>query len=190
MTGTDQAAGTVKLFCRNLWKVYGPDPVQFFPGQGGGGPNGDRGELINRIRAADHIAAACDVSFDVHEGEIFVIMGLSGSGKSTVVRCLSRLVEPTAGQVMFDGQDLLKASRKELIELRRHKMGMVFQNFGLLPHLNVLDNVAFPLKVQGVAREERVERATREGRVPTAVEHWSMSPAPRQRASVAMRPIW
>ena len=159
MTGTDQAAGQVKLFCRNLWKVYGPQPDRFFSGEGGARQRGDRGELIRRIRAADHIAAVCDVSFDVHEGEIFVIMGLSGSGKSTVVRCLSRLVEPTAGQVVFDGRDLLKASSKELIDLRRHKMGMVFQNFGLLPHLNVLDNVGFPLKVQGVAREERGKRA-------------------------------
>ena len=159
MTGTDQAAGQVKLFCRNLWKVYGTQPDRFFSGEGGARQSGDRGELIQRIREAGHIAAACDVSFDVHEGEIFVIMGLSGSGKSTVIRCLSRLVEPTAGQVVFDGQDLLKASSKELIDLRRHKMGMVFQNFGLLPHLSVVDNVAFPLKVQGVAREERVKRA-------------------------------
>ena len=158
-TGGDQAVGRVKLFCRNLWKVYGPEPHRFFSGEQGARQRGDRGELIRRIRAADHIAAVCDVSFDVHEGEIFVIMGLSGSGKSTVVRCLSRLVEPTAGRVVFDGQDLLKASGKELIDLRRHKMGMVFQNFGLLPHLNVVDNVAFPLKVQGVAREERVKRA-------------------------------
>ncbi|MCH7659812.1 MAG: glycine betaine/L-proline ABC transporter ATP-binding protein [Euryarchaeota archaeon] len=158
-TGGDQAGGRVKLFCRNLWKVYGPESHRFFAGEQSARQRGDRGELIRRIRAADHIAAVCDVSFDVHEGEIFVIMGLSGSGKSTVVRCLSRLVEPTAGRVVFDGQDLLKASSKELIDLRRHKMGMVFQNFGLLPHLNVVDNVAFPLKVQGVAREERVKRA-------------------------------
>ena len=100
-----------------------------------------------------------DVSIEVTAGEIFVIMGLSGSGKSTLVRCLSRLVEPTAGEVIFEGRDLLRAGEKELIEIRRHKMGMVFQHFALLPHLSVLDNVAFPLSVQGVSRAEREKRA-------------------------------
>jgi glycine betaine/proline transport system ATP-binding protein len=86
-------------------------------------------------------------------------MGLSGSGKSTLVRCLSRLIEPSAGQILFDGRDLLTASERELIELRRHRMGMVFQHFALLPHLSVLRNVAFPLEIQGVQREEREKRA-------------------------------
>ncbi|MFQ5785873.1 MAG: glycine betaine/L-proline ABC transporter ATP-binding protein, partial [Alphaproteobacteria bacterium] len=98
------------------------------------------------------------------EGEIFVIMGLSGSGKSTLVRCMSRLIEPTAGAVIFEGQDLLKAREQALIEIRRHKMGMVFQNFALLPHLTVLGNVAFPLSVQGV------DRATRERRAHEVIE--------------------
>lgn len=101
------------------------------------------------------------VSFDVHAGEIFVIMGLSGSGKSTIVRCLSRLVEPSAGEILLEGSDLLKLSNKELIEIRRHKMGMVFQGFGLMPHLNVLENIAFPLKLQGVKLSERNARAKR-----------------------------
>ncbi len=96
---------------------------------------------------------------EVTAGEIFVIMGLSGSGKSTLVRCLSRLVEATAGEVIFEGRDLLRAGERELIEIRRHKMGMVFQHFALLPHLCVLDNVAFPLSVQGVGRAEREKRA-------------------------------
>jgi len=148
--------GDIKLSCRNVWKVYGQDPAQFFAGgKAAGEPDG----LVGRIREAGHIAACCDVSFDVHLGEIFVIMGLSGSGKSTVVRCLSRLVEPTAGEIVLDGQDLLKVSDRDLIEIRRHKMGMVFQNFGLLPHQNVLDNVAFPLKVQGIAKPTREARA-------------------------------
>ncbi len=145
-----------EISCRNVWKIYGPDPAQFLP------PNGrvlDPAGLIHKIRGSHHIAAACDVSFDVKVGEIFVIMGLSGSGKSTVVRCLSRLVEPTAGEIVLDGRDLLKVTNQELIEIRRHKMGMVFQNFGLLPHQTVLENVAFPLKVQGVARAEREGRA-------------------------------
>ena len=84
---------------------------------------------------------------------MLVIMGLSGSGKSTVVRCLSRLIEPTAGHVLLDGEDLMQVGDRELIEIRRHKMGMVFQHFGLLPHLTVLENVAFPLRIQGVPQE-------------------------------------
>ena len=149
----------VKLQCRNVWKVYGEDPKQFFPD--GTGDVADPAATVARIRESGHIPAAANVSFDVHVGEIFVIMGLSGSGKSTMVRCLSRLVEPTAGEVLLDGDDLLKASEQELIEIRRHRMGMVFQGFGLLPHLSVLDNVAFPLKIQGVDEAERRARAAK-----------------------------
>ncbi len=150
-------ASTPRLSCRNLWKIYGTGPESFFNDASGIVP--DPAAHIGEIRASGHIAAACNVSFDVQMGEIFIIMGLSGSGKSTIVRCLSRLVEPTAGEVLFDGQDLLKVSKKELIEIRRHKMGMVFQHFGLMPHMNVLENVAFPLKVQGMGREQRHQRA-------------------------------
>ncbi|HUS55410.1 MAG TPA: betaine/proline/choline family ABC transporter ATP-binding protein [Thermohalobaculum sp.] len=105
------------------------------------------------------IAAVRGATLEVREGEIFIVMGLSGSGKSTLVRCLSRLIEPTAGELVFDGKDLLKASEAELIDIRRHKMGMVFQHFALLPHLNVMENVAFPLFIQGIDREQRQERA-------------------------------
>ena len=100
-----------------------------------------------------------DVSLEVRDGEIFVIMGLSGSGKSTLVRCMSRLVEPTPGEILFNGRDLLAATPREMIEIRRHRMGMVFQHFALLPHLSVLGNVGFPLEVQGVGRAEREARA-------------------------------
>jgi glycine betaine/proline transport system ATP-binding protein len=151
--------GEIKLSCRNVWKVYGPHPGRFFTGCEGAVP--DAVAHAQTIREAGHIVAASNVSFDVGVGEIFVIMGLSGSGKSTVVRCLSRLVEPTAGQVLLDGEDLLAVSTRELIDIRRHKMGMVFQSFGLLPHLNVIDNVAFPLKLQGEGEVERRERAQR-----------------------------
>jgi len=151
------ATGEIKLSCRNLWKLYGRDPAGFFNGSDGAIAN--TADHIRDIRQSGHIAAACNVSFDVREGEIFIIMGLSGSGKSTVVRCLSRLVEPTAGEVIFDGDDLLKATRAELIEIRRHKMGMVFQHFGLMPHLTVLENVALPLKIQGIGRDQRFARA-------------------------------
>ena len=88
-------------------------------------------------------------------------MGLSGSGKSTIVRCLSRLVEPTAGDIILDGENLLEKSAEELIEIRRHKMGMVFQSFGLMPHLNVIDNIAFPLKLQGIEKADRYAQAER-----------------------------
>jgi glycine betaine/proline transport system ATP-binding protein len=100
-----------------------------------------------------------DATFDIHLGEIFVVMGLSGSGKSTLLRCLSRLIEPSAGAVLLDGEHLLQASPQRLIELRRKHMGMVFQNFGLLPHLSVLDNVAFPLRIQGQPLDQRLARA-------------------------------
>ena len=158
-SGAADAVRDVTLSCRNVWKIYGANPEQFFRPRAG--PVDDPAALARKIRDSGHIVAACDVSFDVHLGEIFVIMGLSGSGKSTVVRCLSRLVEPTAGEVLLDGENLLEVSDARLIDIRRHKMGMVFQSFGLLPHLNVIDNVAFPLKLQGMALEERYEHAQR-----------------------------
>jgi glycine betaine/proline transport system ATP-binding protein len=140
----------VKLACERVWKLFGPEPERFLRSH----PDPDAATLAG----AGLIGAVRDASLEVRAGEIFVIMGLSGSGKSTVVRCLSRLVEPTDGEVQIDKQDLLGLSEKQLIELRRHKMGMVFQNFGLLPHLNVLENVAYPLRVQGVSRAERERR--------------------------------
>lgn len=142
-----------------MWKIYGEEPEAFF--QGGSGKVSDPTAHAQKIRDGGHIVASANVSFDVHVGEIFVIMGLSGSGKSTMVRCLSRLVEPTAGEILLDGEDLLQKSPTELIDIRRHKMGMVFQSFGLLPHLNVFDNIAFPLKLQGMGLAERRERAAR-----------------------------
>lgn len=142
---------TAKISVRNVWKVYGEQPERYFAGE----LNGDSAAIAQKMRDESHIPACVDVSFEVASGENFVIMGLSGSGKSTVVRCITRLVEPTSGQVFLDGEDILAAPKERLVELRRHKMGMVFQNFGLLPHLTVLENVAFPLKVQGVSVAER-----------------------------------
>ncbi|MDE0310503.1 MAG: betaine/proline/choline family ABC transporter ATP-binding protein [Acidiferrobacterales bacterium] len=153
---------TPKLSCRNLWKLYGPDVANYLSDESRLPQNGGDGkELAQSIRDQGGIVASTDVNFDLMHGEIFVIMGLSGSGKSTVVRCLSRLVEPTSGQILLDGQDLLKASPKELIDFRRYKMGMVFQSFGLLPHLNVRENIGFPLKLQGMAMQERMTRVER-----------------------------
>jgi glycine betaine/proline transport system ATP-binding protein len=156
---TSQAKTTIStaLSCRRLWKVYGPGGERRFRELSMLAPDTDR--LRDSLRAENLIVAAADVGFEVWSGEIFVVMGLSGSGKSTVVRCLSRLIEPTAGEVLIDSADILKFSEKELITLRRRKLGMVFQNFGLLPHLNVIDNVAYPLRVQGMARLERESRA-------------------------------
>ncbi len=146
----------VKLTCRSVWKVYGSRPAFYFDTKG---YKIDPAALVERMRSEKHIPAVVDATFSVHAGEIFVIMGLSGSGKSTLVRCLSRLIEPSAGEIVLDGKDLLKTTDRELVELRRHAMGMVFQNFGLLPHLDVLDNVAFPLRIQGRALAERHKRA-------------------------------
>jgi glycine betaine/proline transport system ATP-binding protein len=138
---------SVILDCRHVWKLYGAEAEALLAG--GRTPDADA------LAKADVIGAVRDVNVQIHQGEIFVIMGLSGSGKSTLVRCLSRLVEPTAGEIEFDGRDLLRASDEELIEIRRKKMGMVFQQFALMPHLTVLENVAFPLEIQGIGRAAR-----------------------------------
>ena len=138
----------IKIACLNLWKIFGPDPEAFFR-RHGGNPSSDA------LAKEGYIGAVRDVSFDVRAGEILIIMGLSGSGKSTLIRALTRLNDPTSGSILIDGRDLMRAGKKELIELRRHKMGMVFQHFGLLPHRNVMSNVAFPLEVRGTPREHR-----------------------------------
>ncbi len=143
---------SLKISCRNLWKLFGQDPKGFLAQHGGAPSEAD-------LKSSGYIGAVRDVSFDVHDGEILVIMGLSGSGKSTLIRAITRLHDATSGEILLDGKDLLKATPAELIELRRHKLGMVFQNFGLLPHRNVLDNVAFPLEVRGSTRDEREARA-------------------------------
>jgi glycine betaine/proline transport system ATP-binding protein len=137
-----------------LWKVFGAKAAQV-PGS----PELSaltRRELMDRTGCT---AAVRDVDFDVSPGEVFVVMGLSGSGKSTLVRCLTRLVEPTAGEILFQGEDIRKADATRLRELRRHKFSMVFQHFGLLPHRNVLNNVAYGLEIQGMGRADRAKRA-------------------------------
>ncbi|MEJ8573642.1 betaine/proline/choline family ABC transporter ATP-binding protein [Microbaculum marinum] len=143
----------VKLSCRGVWKLFG---------QGADGFLGRHpAPSLEEVRGAGLIGAVRGADLDVRQGEIFIIMGLSGSGKSTLVRCLSRLIEPTAGEILFEGRDLLRASDREMIEIRRHRMGMVFQHFALLPHLTVLGNVAFPLEVQGIDRKTREASARR-----------------------------
>ena len=140
------------LTCSSVWKLFGPKPRSFMD-KHAGAPG------LVAILEEGYIPAVRDASLEVNAGEILVIMGLSGSGKSTLLRCLARLIEPTAGAIVFEGQDLLKASNRELTQLRRHKMGMVFQHFALLPHRTVLQNVAFPLEVQGIDRRTRESRA-------------------------------
>ena len=105
------------------------------------------------------IVGVNNASFDVKKGEMLVVMGLSGSGKSTLLRCISRLTDATAGKIFIDGDDLLSMNSKELIELRRNKMGMVFQNFALLPHKTVLENIAFPLQIKGTNTNESIAKA-------------------------------
>ena len=137
--------------CRALWKIYGDGAESLL--------RRDGAPSAAELKSAGCIAAVRDVSLQVFPGEILVVMGLSGSGKSTLARCLSRLIEPTGGEVFFEGKNLLRASPAELIELRRHRMGMVFQHFALLPHRTVLQNVAFPLEVQGIPPRERERQA-------------------------------
>ena len=140
------------ISCRHVWKLFGADPVGLLK-RHDGSPSAEA------IAESEHIAAVRDANLEVRRGEILVIMGLSGSGKSTLVRCLSRLIEPTSGEIFFQGKNLLEATPAEMIEIRRHKMGMVFQHFALFPHRTVVQNVAFPLEVQGVKRAEREAKA-------------------------------
>ena len=111
------------------------------------------------LKKTGHTVGVNDVSFAVEEGETFVIMGLSGSGKSTLVRCINRLIEPTAGDVLIDGTNIVGCSSEALLEIRRHKIAMVFQHFALLPHRNVESNVAYGLEIQGVNQETRLKKA-------------------------------
>jgi glycine betaine/proline transport system ATP-binding protein len=138
---------------KGLYKVFGTQPDRAFP-------------LIDQGKSKEQILdqTGCtigihDASFCVHRKETFVVMGLSGSGKSTVIRCLNRLIEPTRGQVLVDGQDVMEMSQDDLIELRRSKMSMVFQHFGLLPQRTVLANVEYGLEVSGEKRETRRQKA-------------------------------
>ncbi|MEU5541107.1 glycine betaine/L-proline ABC transporter ATP-binding protein [Streptomyces sioyaensis] len=139
---------------RHLWKVFGPKADRI--------PDDASVTDLSAQELREKtgcVAAVRDVSFDVHKGEVFVVMGLSGSGKSTLVRCLTRLIEPTSGELEMDGEDVRAMDRTALRELRRRRAAMVFQHFGLLPHRSVVDNVAYGLEIQGVSKTERREKA-------------------------------
>ncbi len=140
------------ISAKNVWKLFGDDPAGYLAGMRDGLSYED-------IRADGYIAGVKDVSLEVGKGEMLVIMGLSGSGKSTLVRCFSRLHEITGGTIEVEGQDIMALAEKDLIDLRRSKMGMVFQSFGLLPHRTVLENIAFPLEMRGQDKHERRARA-------------------------------
>ena len=140
------------ITAKNVWKLFGADPTGYLKSM-------REGLSFDEIRADGYIAGVKDVSVDVGRGEMLVIMGLSGSGKSTLVRCFSRLHDITGGTIEVEGQDIMALKERDLIELRRNKMGMVFQSFGLLPHRTVLDNVAFPLEMRGQDRHARRKRA-------------------------------
>ena len=142
----------IKFSCKNLWKLFGNKPEKFLKNKNYNPSEAD-------LKEFNIIGAVQNANIEILEGEIFVIMGLSGSGKSTLVRCLSRLIESTHGQIYFENSDLRKMSDKELIDLRRHKMGMVFQNFALLPHMTVFGNVMFPLEIQGSKKDEIKKKA-------------------------------
>lgn len=143
----------VKLETRELYKVYGGQPaVALELAAQGHHPS----EILTKTA---QMLAVSDVSFKVDEGEIFTIMGLSGSGKSTLVRCLNRLIEPTSGSILIDGEEISSKHRSQLRELRRRKLTMVFQNFALLPHKSVLDNVEFGLMLRGEPRKGRRKKA-------------------------------
>lgn len=152
-TPTDKEGNQIMIRVRNLSKIYGKHPREALRLLEGGLSKEEVQE-----RTPNNVGLY-DVSFDVMRGEIFVLMGLSGSGKSTLERCMNRLVEPTSGQVLIDGLDFTALGEEDLRIARREKMSMVFQNFGLLPHRDVKNNVAYGLEMQGVPESERLEKS-------------------------------
>ena len=154
MTNQSETNGSTQpiIKCESVFKIFGDNADKVLENSKG------------TVNAEAFLEAGCvvgvnDASFEVHKGELLILMGLSGSGKSTLLRCISRLTEPTAGKVFIDGENVLAMNSKELIELRRNKMGMVFQSFGLLPHKSVLENIAFPLQVKGMSTDDSIKRA-------------------------------
>ena len=140
------------ILCDSVFKIFGDGAKKMLTGVQG---NVD----AKAFQDAGCIVGVNNASFEVSKGEMLVVMGLSGSGKSTLLRCISKLTDATAGNIYIDGQDLLAMNNKQLIELRRNKMGMVFQSFALLPHKTVLENIAFPLQVKGGKTQDSIKKA-------------------------------
>ena len=138
--------------CDSVYKIFGENAQKLLRDSKG---NVD----AKTFQESGCIVGVNNASFEVHTGDLLVVMGLSGSGKSTLLRCISRLTDTTSGNIYIDGEDLLAMSTKKLIELRRNKMGMVFQSFALLPHKTVLENIAFPLQVKGSSTQDSIKRA-------------------------------
>jgi len=147
---TAQSEPVIK--CDSVYKIFGENAKKMLRDAQG---NVD----AKAFQDAGCVVGVNNASFEVHRGEMLVVMGLSGSGKSTLLRCISRLTDTTAGNIFIDGEDLLAMSSKQLIELRRNKMGMVFQSFALLPHKTVLENIAFPLQTKGISTADSMKRA-------------------------------
>ena len=139
--------------CDSVYKIFGDSAKRMMQECGG---------VVDaaRFQEAGCIVGVNNASFEVHQGELLIVMGLSGSGKSTLLRCISRLTRATAGNIYIEGEDITVMNSKQLIQLRRSKMGMVFQSFALLPHKTVLENIAFPLQVKGVSTKESIQRAS------------------------------
>ncbi len=149
----DRAASPQPVIkCESVYKIFGDNAAALLRTSGG---------VVDAkaFQDAGCIIGVNNASFEVHKGELLVVMGLSGSGKSTLLRCISRLTEPTAGKIFIEGEDLTAMSGKQLVDLRRNKMGMVFQSFALLPHKTVLENIAFPLQVKGQSTAASIKRA-------------------------------
>ena len=148
----DPSSSAIKI--ENVWKVFGNTSNEAL--------DAIQNHKISKTEALEKynsVIGVSDVSFDVKQGEIFCVMGLSGSGKSTLVRHINRLLEPTSGQILIDNEDVMKFDAKSLQELRNKKIGMVFQNFALMPHRSVLDNIAMPLEIRGVSKNDRLDAA-------------------------------
>jgi len=142
-----------KIVCKNIWKIFGNNEKNILK-------NLDLKLSRDEVQEkTGHVVAVKDVSFSIQKGETFVVMGLSGSGKSTLVRCLTRLIEPTSGSVIIDDTDVTKISRNKLLDLRRNKMSMVFQHFGLFPHRTVLENISYGLEIRGERKQDRLDKA-------------------------------
>ena len=153
MTSQNEGPTETVIELKNLTKIFGPRPQKMLT-------HLQNGCTTKEIREkTGHVVALRNISFSVKKGEIFVLMGLSGCGKSTLLRCLNRLIEPTTGSIFIDGEDITSLSIDRMRSIRRKRMGMVFQSFALLPHRNVLDNIAFGLEIQGIPYDERISQA-------------------------------
>jgi glycine betaine/proline transport system ATP-binding protein len=155
MTTTDAgAADDIVIEVENVWKIFGANSAEAMDAVNNEGLS--KAEVLERFNA---VVGVADVSFNVKRGEIFCVMGLSGSGKSTLVRHFNRLLDPSDGHIRIEGVDVTQLQDAALREFRNNKIGMCFQNFALLPHRSVLDNVAMPLEIRNISKNERLARA-------------------------------